>query len=100
MNKYNLLEEEIEKTEMSYIMQLANEKLEYEKNIADQTKLYRIKINEITSIGFKNNQNLKRNNELIKQDNNEITKKKKKINTIEVIKYHWHTKTNQLQSNT
>jgi hypothetical protein len=55
-------------------MQIANEKLEFEKIIADQTKLYRIKINEITSIGFKNNQDLKRNNELIKQDNNEITK--------------------------
>jgi len=74
MNKYNRCEEELEKTKMSYRMQLANELLESEKNITNNTKTFRLKVNEIDSIGYKNCQALKKNNDEMNQCKNELEK--------------------------
>jgi len=55
-------------------MQLANELLESEKFIENNTKIFKLKITEINAIGYNNNQILKRNNEEIRQNNNELNK--------------------------
>jgi len=48
-------------------MQIANEKLEAEKNVQDNKKSYNLKKNEVMDIQYKNTQNLQKTNEEIYQ---------------------------------